>query len=88
MRILRNTQSLPRAKLIYENSWEVNWRFVRDAINWTIGNNDNLTPREDIDFNHLYFLMDSYFQWVSKKLSFSRALNPKEVCQKLEKLGL
>lgn len=88
MHILRTTKDLPSSKFIFENSWGVDKRFVEDAVDWATGHEENLTPREDIDLEYLYSLMEAYFEWASTKLSVSRALKPKDVYAKLEELGL
>ena len=88
MHILRRTKRLPNAGFIYSNSWRVNSQFVQNAVDWAIDHEDQLTPRDDIDIQHLSELMDSYFTWLSEILSKNRVLKTNDVYRKLDELGL
>ena len=88
MHILRGTNKLPSATFIYDNSWGVNENFVQDAVNWAIVHEENLTPIDYIDVDELSAIMGTYFDWLSKKLSKSKFVLPKDVYETLDGLGL
>ena len=84
----KGSNKLPSQKFIYENSWEIDKDNVQDAINWAIGKEYKLTPRDDIDIAELSFIMQEYFTWLSKNLSTSIVLIERKTLEKLDELGL
>lgn len=88
MRLLKRSNKLPKQSFIYDNSWRINDRFVGDSINWAVGHEYGREPREDVVVDQLRSMMDSYFHWLSTKLSENRVVSPSEVKEKLVELGV
>lgn len=88
MTLLKRKNKLPKASFIMDNSWNVNKKFVADAVKRAITKESELSPREDLDINQLTDIMQSYFEYLATVLSKSRYISPDEVYAKLDELNL
>lgn len=88
MKVRKWSRTLPSAKFIFNNSWGLNRLFVQDAIIWAIKHNSEFVPKQQIDRDELYSIMEDYFTWLSAKLSTCRILASNSVLHKLDELGL
>lgn len=88
MHLLKTNNKLPSAQFIYDSSWGIDSVYAKDAINWAIAHESNLTPISDIDIDFISEVMSEYFRWLSNQLSKTKFLVPEHVYRKLEELGI
>ena len=86
----KGRNKLPSKKDILQSSWGNYKNDTSTIMQWAIAHESNLTPDsqrlEDTDtFNDIVY---NYLDWLSDKLSTSHVINPTDVYDKLEELGL
>ena len=81
---------LPSKKDILQSSWGNYKNDTSTIMQWVVAHESNMTPDpqrlEDTDtFNNIVY---NYLDWLSDKLSTSHVINPTDVYDKLDELGL
>lgn len=90
MPLLKGRNKLPSAKLIFKNSYEL-FQFDIDAIvQQALDHESDLTPDYERLANMYQFkkLVRTYFTWLSEYLSKHKVVNPTDVYNELDNLGL
>lgn len=85
---LRSNGKLPSAQFILDNSWGMNKRWAKNALQYTIDKEEDYEPRKDAQFQEFYQIVDDYFNWLADRLSQENQLSLKEVLDELDRLGL
>ena len=90
MPLLKGRNKLPSAKLIFKNSYEL-FQFDIDAIvQQALDHESDLIPDYERLANMYQFkkLVRTYFTWLSEYLSKHKVVNPTDVYNELDNLGL
>lgn len=88
MHTFRHNNKLPDAKFILANSWDVNKKYVENALQYAIGKEYEYEPRTDISLDEFYSIAQQYFYWLAEYYTTHRAMIPKDCYSELDKLGL
>lgn len=84
----RHNNKLPDQKFILDNSWNVNSRFIHNALQRAIDKETEYVPIDNIDENEFYVIVEDYFMWLSYSLSKTNRVSLQEVLEELDRLGL
>lgn len=90
MPLLKGRNKLPSAKFIFKNSYEL-FQFDIDAIvQQALDHESDLTPDYERLANMYQFkkIVRTYFTWLSEYLSKHKVVNPTDVYNELNSLGL
>lgn len=90
MPLLKGRNKLPSAKFIFKNSYEL-FQFDIDAIvQQALDHESDLTPDYERLANMYQFkkIVRTYFTWLSEYLSKHKVVNPTDVYNELDSLGL
>lgn len=85
---LRSSGKLPSAQFILDNSWGMNKRWAKNALQYAMDKEEDYEPRKDAQFQEFYQIVDDYFNWLADRLSQENQLSLKEVLDELDRLGL
>lgn len=85
---LKRTGKLPDAQFIFDNSWELNKQWAKNALQYAIDKEDEYTPRKGITLDEYYQIAEDYFTWLADRLSQEKQLSLSEVKEELDRLGL
>lgn len=90
MKRFTHNKKLPDAQFILDNSWKINnsEHDIDTVIRYVIKKEKDYQPRNDIDRDELFNLMESYFKWLASRLSQEFLVDVDEVKTKLDDLGL
>ena len=88
VKFLMGRNKVPSKEFILKSGWEVNKKYVKRYLDYTLGKEYQLEPIANMDSDVFYEIAESYFDWLAEKLSEESVVSPKEVYSKLEELGL
>ena len=84
----RKTNKLPDAQFILDNSWEVDKKWVGNALQHAKDREDAYIPRKGATYDEFYQIAEDYFTWLADRLSQSNQISLQEVKDELDRLGL
>lgn len=87
---IKPRNKFPKAQDIFDNTWNLNSDKVKSIVKRAIAHEYKLTPNSErlADLDTLTSIMESYFKWISSKLSTDGIIDPDDSYYKLSELGL
>lgn len=86
----KGSHKLPKSSYILNNTWNLYKTGVRAIMNRAVAYEHELVPdktrRRNVD--EFYNVCNSYMEWIAAKLSSEGVIDPEDVYDKLDELGL
>ena len=78
----------PKSDFIYKNSWQSHKDDTNNILQYVLNQKCVLEPKTDINKLDLCLILESYFGWLSDKLSKEDVIPLTDVLHELKTLGL